>query len=160
MRVLLVALMLVAIALAYLGMYRGWQARVASQAGLAEPPASSTEATVAGPWPGTYLGATRAGRWLDRVDAHSLGARSRADVRLTARALDITREAEPSFSIPFTDLIAVRADKGIAGRAFEDGGIVVVTWRLGAEPLDIGLRFPETADHLAVLAALSQEVAS
>jgi hypothetical protein len=152
--------MLAAIALAYFGMYRGWRARVASQAAIAKPHAPSGEPTAAGPWSGTYLGATREGRWLDRVDVHALGARSRATLRLTAHAVDIEREAESSFSIPFSDLVSVRADKGIAGRAYEDGGIVVVTFRLGSDTIDIGLRFPETADHLAVLTALSQEVAS
>ncbi len=160
MRVALVILMLLAIGLSYLAMYRGWRARVASQSSMAEPQARSAEPTLAGPWSGTYLGATREGSWLDRVDVHSLGARSRASLRLTAHAVDIEREAEPSFSIPFRDLVAVRADKGIAGRAYEDGGIVVVSFRLGADTIDIGLRFPETAAHLAVLTALSQEVAS
>ncbi len=160
MRAVLVTVMLAAIALTYVGMFRGWRARIASQAGMAKPHGPSSAATVAGPWSGSYLGATREGRWLDRVDVHSLGARSKTTLRITVEGVDIDREAEPSFSIPRADLVRVRADKGIAGHAYEDGGIVVLSFRLGTDTIDIGLRFPETADHLAVLTALSQEVAS
>ncbi|MHB0928641.1 MAG: PH-like domain-containing protein [Candidatus Nanopelagicales bacterium] len=160
MRMALVLGIIAVIALTYWGMYRGWQARVASQRELPLPQPQSSEPTVAGPWSGIYLGATRAGRWLDRIDAHSLGARSLVRLRLTAHAIDLERENERSFSIPRTEVIGVRADKGIAGRAFEDGGIIVISFRLGQESIDIGMRFPDTAEHLAALSALSQEVAS
>lgn len=155
-RTLLVLGILALIALSYFGMLRAWRARVASQAAIAEPAAPSGARAVAGPWTGRYLGATRAGEWLARVDAHSLGERSLASVRITPTGIDVVRANTRSFGIPFGDLVGVRADKAIAGRAYEDGGIVVVTFRLGNEPIDIGFRFPDTAEHLAAIRAIAQ----
>lgn len=159
-RTLLVAALVALVALCLLGMRRSWNARNERQADIAMPvPLGGTE-LVAGPWSGTYLGAVFADRWLDRITVHTLGARGVANVSLTASGIDISRPGELSFSVPKADVIAVRADKGIAGRAYEDGGIVVVSFRLGDTPIDIGFRFPSTEDHLAALAALAPEVTS
>lgn len=154
-RMLLVLLILAAIALSYLGMYRAWQHRVQTQAALPEPKPPIGGDVVAGPWRGRYLGATHAGRWLDRVDGHGLGERSLASVTVTSLGVDIERENARSIGIPFAQLTGVRADTAIAGRAYEDGGIVVLTMLLGETPVDLGIRFPDTEDHLAALAAIA-----
>ncbi len=160
-RFVLVAAVLLAIAWAYAGMYRAWNRRVAAQSALPQPSPTTSAEVIAGPWPCRYLGATYANRWLDRIDAHGLGYRSDAIVRITAQGIDIQRTGEMQFSILHHDFVAVRADKAIAGRAYEEGGIVVITATLGATPVDFGLRFPDTADHLAALAAIAhREVAS
>jgi len=140
-------------------MNSGWKRRLATQATLAEPAQLLTAPVVAGPWPGTYLGATYAGRWLDRITAHTLGAKSPVEVSRTTAGINVARTGEVSFTIPNADLIAVRADKGIAGRAYEDGGILVITFRLGDTDVDAGFRFPNTDHHVAALTALAPEVA-
>ncbi len=154
-RFLLVLLIIGLIGLSYLGMWRAWQRRVASQSTLPEPRPLTGTAAVAGPWQGRYIGAAHAGRWLDRVDAHDLGTRSTVAVCVTATGVDLVREGARSFGVPFAELAGVRADTAIAGRAYEDGGLVVLTVRLGATPVDIGIRFPDTDDHLAALAAIA-----
>ena len=154
-RLLLVLLILAAIAASYLGMYRAWSHRVRVQSVLPEPQHTIAGDVVAGPWRGRYLGATHAGRWLDRIDAHALGVRSLASVSVTSHGVAIEREGAPSIGISFTELSGVRADTAIAGRAYEQGGIVVLTMLLGSTPVDIGIRFPATDDHLAALAAIA-----
>jgi len=161
MRLFMVLAMVAIIAIAYLGMYRAWNARVSAQANIPAPEAPTQCEVIGGPWPCRYLGATHAGRWLDRIDAHSLGNRSAGELRITTQGIDILRSDEVSFSIRHEQFTAVRADTAIAGRAYEHGGIVVLTATLGETPVDFGLRFPDTADHLAALAALAhREVAS
>ena len=154
-RFLLVLLILAAIGVSYLGMYRAWHRRVRAQSVLPEPSGPTAGALLAGPWQGRYLGATHAGRWLDRIDAHDLGVRSIATVSVTSLGIDIERPQSRSIGIPYARLAGVRADTAIAGRAYEDGGIVVLTMLLGDTPVDVGIRFPDTEHHLAALAAIA-----
>lgn len=154
-RALLVLALVAVVLVAYVLMRGGMRRRIAAQSDLATPQAILPATVVAGPWEGKYLGATFADRWLDRIDAHGLGARSMTTVSRTAAGIDVRRVGEPSFTIPHADLVAVRADKAIAGRAYEDGGIVVLTFRLGDTLVDAGIRFPNTDDHVAALAALA-----
>lgn len=159
-RTLLVVSLTLLVLLSYAGMRKGWNRRTAEQAAIVAPAPLAAAPVAAGPWSGTYLGATRAGDWLDRITVHGLGAKSPVAVARTASGINVTRAGERSFSVPRADFIAIRADKGIAGRAYEDGGIVVITFRLGDTAIDAGFRFPNTEDHLAALAALAPEVTS
>lgn len=159
-RTILVLALIALVAMAYGGMRRGWQTRLAAQGYVAAPAATTDASAVAGPWAGTYLGAVFADRWLDRITVHTLGARGPAQVSVTAAGIDVVRPGERSFGIRTADVIGVRADTGIAGRAYESGGIVVITFRLADTAVDIGLRFPNTEDHVAALAALAPEVTS
>ena len=159
-RTLLVVALIGLVALSLFGMRRAWSSRLQAQSDMVQPLGLSGAEAQAGPWPGTYLGAVHAGRWLDRITAHTLGAKGPASVALNAKGINVARSGELSFSVPKADVIGVRADKGLAGRVYEDGGIVVITFRLGDTPVDIGFRFPSTEDHLAALAALAPEVTS
>lgn len=154
-RSLLTLAVALAIVLSWFGMRRGWQRLASESAGIAEPQPLLAGTTVAGPWTGRYLGATRGGQWLQRVTAHTLGHPSEVTCSLTTEGLQLERPGERSFGVARHDLVAVRADTGIAGRAYEEGGIIVITVRLGDDLLDLGLRLPSTTDHLAALAALT-----
>lgn len=154
-RALLTLLIVLAVAAAFGLMFLGWRRAAARAAHIAEPAAPFAATLVAGPWEGRFLGTTYAGRWLDRVHAHSLGLRSRASVAVTQLGISVERPGARSFGVPWKDVVGVRADSGIAGRAYETGGIIVVTFRLGEETLDFGVRFPGTADHVAALAAMT-----
>ena len=157
-RTFIVCALLALVALSYVGMRRGWNARMREQAGLLRPRHLFSADVVAGPWSGRFLGTAFADRWLDTVTAHTLGARSVVEVSLTTEGININRPGELSFGVPKADVRGVRADKALAGRAYEDGGIVVLTFMLGDTAVDAGFRFPDTEDHLAALAALAPEV--
>ncbi len=154
-RALLTALIVAGILLVYWLMRRGWKNMVARQAGIAAPAAPTGAPAIAGPWSGMFIGTAAAGQWLDRIAVHTLGDRSTVTLSRTEHGIEVQRPQSRSFSIPNADVLAVRADSGIAGRAYETGGIIVVTFRLGDRDVESGFRLPGTNDHLAALAALT-----
>jgi hypothetical protein len=139
---------LLVIALVYWLMRQGWNWRKTVQSGLPEPaamPSRTTEPILE--TEGRYAGTTTAGNWLDRVAAHRLGERSLVELALTAEGLKVVRPASQSFFIPVGDLRGARLDKGIAGKVFPEGGLLVVTWQLGDKQLDSGFRADRSSDH-------------
>lgn len=157
LRLLLVALVLAVIALVLLAMLRGWRARGRRQASIPEPPAipeglaiPKGEAPESGLIPGVYLGSVRSGDWLDRIVAHGLGTRSRVELSMHPEGLAVERLGARQFFIPTGDLHDARRDRGIAGKAFEKDAVVVITWSLGEESIDTGIR-PDRAEDAQAL---------
>jgi hypothetical protein len=139
---------LLVIALVYWLMRQGWNWRKTVQSGLPEPaavPSRPTEPILEAE--GRYVGTTTAGNWLDRVAAHRLGDRSLVELTLAAEGLTVVRPASQSFFIPVGDLRGARLDKGLAGKVFPEGGLLVVTWRLGDKLLDSGFRADRSEQH-------------
>ena len=133
----------------------GWVRATAREAAIAQPADVSDAAVIAGPWSGKYLGTTYADQWLQRIHVHGLGVQSHAVVSLTVDAINIERAGAPSFSVPHSAVRGVRGDSGIAGRAYETGGIIVITYVLGDIDVEFGVRFPSTETHIAALSALT-----
>lgn len=149
-RLLLVALVVAIIGLVLWGMLRGWRHRLRRQADLREPsalpdPLPDTLPAGAESTSGVYLGSVIAGDWLDRVAAHGLGTRSRVAVVTMDTGVALLRTGARSFFIPAHDVVAVRRERGIAGKAFEKDALVVITWMLGEQAIDSGIR-PDHAD--------------
>jgi len=142
------------------GMRRGWTNRNTLQQGIAHPssvPANFvSDLTVSG----RYIASTAAGAWLTRITAHGLGLPSRCVVRVGKSGIEITRVNQIEIFIPQVDVIAVKADRAIAGRAFEKDGIVIVTWRLGDIFVDTGFRADTTEQHVQLLQMMTQENAA
>ena len=136
-----VSILLVVLALDYLGMWRGWRKRASRHdlpALVPAPPVSDlppAKLQVGA----RYLGTTVSGDWLDRVVAQGLGARSNARLSLSAEGLDVIRLAG-SFRIPVGALRGARHDQGIAGKVIPPHGVLVVTWQHGDHLLDTGFR--------------------
>ena len=139
-----VTLLLVVLALAYVGMWRGWRRRarrhdlppLVQAPPVAELPPAKLQAGA------RYFGTTVSGSWLDRVVAHGLGARSNARISLSAEGLDVIRLAG-SFRIPAAALRGARHDQGIAGKVVPPHGVLVVTWQHGDHQLDTGFRLTD-----------------
>jgi hypothetical protein len=136
------------IALVYWLMREGWKWRGTLQSDLPEPPAAPEET---GPaklkLSGRYHGSTTAGQWLDRIVAHGLGTRSRAELTLTEAGLEVERPGASDFFVPVTALRGARLDKAIAGKVLPEGGLLVVTWALGDKLIDSGFRSERAAEH-------------
>lgn len=140
--------LLLVIALVYWLMRQGWNWRKTVQSGLPEPAAAPSHATeTILETEGRYVGTTTAGDWLNRIAAHRLGERSLVELTLSAEGLKVVRPASQSFFIPVGDLRGARLDKGIAGKVFPEGGLLVVTWQLGDQRLDSGFRADRSSDH-------------
>ncbi|WBO67543.1 MULTISPECIES: hypothetical protein [Streptomyces] len=136
------------IALVYWLMREGWKWRGTLQSDLPEPPSAPEET---GPvklsMSGRYHGSTTAGQWLDRIVAHGLGTRSRAELTLTEAGLEVERPGANDFFVPAAALRGARLDKGIAGKVLTEGGLLVVTWALGDKLIDSGFRSDHAAEH-------------
>ncbi|MER6030187.1 hypothetical protein [Streptomyces sp. NPDC001851] len=140
--------LLLFIALVYWLMREGWKWRGTLQSDLPAPPSAPEET---GParleLSGRYHGSTTAGQWLDRIVAHGLGTRSRAELTLTDQGLEVERPGASDFFIPTAALRGARLDKGIAGKVLAEGGLLVVTWKLGDKLVDSGFRSDQAAEH-------------
>lgn len=143
-----VAGLLLLVALVYALMRRGWRRRAQHQSDLPEPPQPPSRAGEPLLWAeGTYHGSTVAGQWLERIVAHGLGTRSRAQITLSNAGLVVQRTGARDFLIPADRLREARLDTGIAGKVLTEGGLLVVTWRLGDRLIDSGFRLDRAADH-------------
>ncbi|NLU66364.1 hypothetical protein [Streptomyces sp. HNM0574] len=140
--------LLIFIALLYWLMRQGWKWRGTLQGGLPELPAAPEDRgeprlTLSG----RYHGSTTAGQWLDRIVAHGLGVRSRAELTLTREGIAVERPGAQDFFIPADRITDARLDKGIAGKVLTEGGLLVITWRHGEGELDSGFRSDRAAEH-------------
>ncbi|MGX2998336.1 PH-like domain-containing protein [Streptomyces sp. JNUCC 64] len=143
------------VALVYWLMREGWKWRGTLQNDL--PPLHAAPADPGTPrltLHGRYHGSTTAGQWLDRIVAHGLGARSRAELTLTDAGLTVVRPGADDFFVPADRLRGARLDKGIAGKVLAEGGLLVVTWAHGERLIDSGFRSDRAAEHTAWVEAL------
>jgi hypothetical protein len=147
--------LLLFVALVYWLMREGWKWRATLQGdlpALPEVPAESAEPRLR--LAGRYHGTTTAGQWLDRIVAHGLGARSRAELSLTDAGVTVRRPGAGDFLIPDGRIRGARLDKGIAGKVLTEGGLLVITWSHGERLLDSGFRSDDAAGHAAWVEAL------
>ena len=140
-RALLVLLCLVLLALALVGMRRGWRNRLARQSQLpplpavpADPGPVTLQAT------GLYVGTTFAGSWQDRVLHGGLGQRAAAVASLRRDGLLVERQGTGPVYVPRRDWLGARLAPGLAGKVMGEGGLLVLRWRLGGAELDTGFR--------------------
>ncbi|MGW2213135.1 PH-like domain-containing protein [Streptomyces sp. NPDC001781] len=145
------------VTLVYWLMREGWKWRGTLQSDL---PALPEVPETAGPeklsMSGRYHGSTTAGQWLDRIVAHGLGSRSRAELTLTDAGLAVERPGAADFFIPVAALRGARLDKGIAGKVLTEGGLLVVTWAHGGKLIDSGFRSDRAAEHPTWVETLNQ----
>ncbi|WP_077797774.1 hypothetical protein [Streptomyces sp. JHA26] len=136
------------VALVYWLMREGWKWRGTLQGDLPDLPAVPDEPAPARlTMEGRYHGSTTAGQWLDRIVAHGLGTRSRAELTLTDAGLDVVRPGATDFFVPVAALRGARLDKGIAGKVLTEGGLLIVTWAHGDKLIDSGFRSDHAAEH-------------
>lgn len=140
--------------------YRRRMTRQESALGAALPavPADLGPERVA-PADAYYVGSTAAGAWLERVAALGLTERGEARLALHDAGLLVTRSsvdrgAERLF-VPVTALRGARSDRALAGKVVAEGGMLVVTWTLGAAELDTGLVVHDRAAQAAYVRALN-----
>ncbi|MBL1085395.1 hypothetical protein JK359_26090 [Streptomyces actinomycinicus] len=147
------------IALVYWLMREGWKWRGTLQGDLPALPSAPEET---GParlsMSGRYHGSTTAGQWLDRIVAHGLGTRSRAQLTLTDEGLEVERPGATDFFVPTAALRGARLDKGIAGKVLTEGGLLVVTWAHGDKLIDSGFRSDHSAEHSAWVDTLNHMI--
>jgi len=103
---------------------------------------------------GQYLGCTLAPKWNDRVVVGDLGYRTKAVLTRYPEGIMVQRSGARPIWIPAESVIAVRTERGIAGRTIPTfptrpyGGVLAIRWRLpsGTE-IDTGFRADDRAEH-------------
>ena len=135
-------------------MMRGWRRRGQLQDALIgilpSVPDTVGSPTVAATR-GQYLGCTLAPKWNDRVVVGDLGYRTKAVLTRYPEGIMVQRSGARPIWIPQDAVIAVRTERGIAGRAIPTrghDGVLAIRWRLpsGTE-IDTGFRADDRAEH-------------
>ena len=157
-RVLLTVVVLTVIGLGIWGMRHGWRARAERQADIPAPIAPPVGADAGAGVAGQYVATTTAGDLLDRIVVHGLGNRGRADLYVRTEGVLVDRVGEPALWIPKESLRAVRLGSGQAQKAFEAGGLILITWLLGDREVDTGFRADDADQHLATASTLSSMI--
>lgn len=114
--------------------YRSWQKKELMQSSKIVAPnfIDFRDAGISG----FYVATTFVNRPLDRILAHGMGHRGRANFAITNDQLEVLRLGEPSFAIPLTQITEIATSSAVIDRAVEKGGLSVVTWRLGEDLVD------------------------
>lgn len=150
-RAVLVLIFIATVCLAVWGMRRAWLGKQAKQSFIDAPADLPSGFVSEHAVEGRYLAASLTGDWLSRVVVHGLGIPSRCTLAWNRDGIAVQRPTSTSFFVPWADVISVRPDRAIAGRAFERDGIAVITIQVGANRLDFGFRADVTQGHLQVL---------
>jgi hypothetical protein len=155
-RTLLVLALVVLIALALLGMRRGWRNRLARQGDLpALPPVPSGLGAATLSSAGLYVGTTFASSWQDRVLHGGLGEPAKAVAALHESGLLIERQGSAPVFVPRPDWIEARLAPGLAGKVTGAGGLLVLRWRLGETVVDTGFRADDKTSYPAWVTAIN-----
>ena len=154
-RALLVVAFVAIVVLAVALMRRAWLAKQRIQSEIVEPAGVPQDFVAVHRVAGRYLASSAASAWLTRITVHSLGIPSRAELQWSEAGVVVHRPSSRSFFIPKVDVIGVRSDRAIAGRAFEKDGIVIVTWKLGDVFVDSGFRADSVEGHMEVVKMLA-----
>lgn len=146
--------------LAFLGvlvlLWLGWRARVRRDADIPPPPPLDEEPGAVGPYAAIYVSTIRAGHHLERIHAHTLGERSRAEVCVTASgSVRVERHGALSFTIPFDSIHAVGLSSGQAGKYLGSAGLRTVTWTLAGHTLETAVHFSSRDTDAEFATALS-----
>ena len=125
-------------------MLRGWRHRSERQVALVGtlPGLPDTVGPVViGATKGLYVGSTLAPAWNDRIAVGDLGYRSKAVLTRYPEGVMLQRTGGTPIWIPEESIVAIRTERGHAGKALTFDGILVIRWTLpsGTE-IDTGFR--------------------
>lgn len=148
-RTILTFAVIAIIALAIWGLRRAWLGKAAEFAALPAPastlPTTATALTPA--YPARFAGTTVSGQWLKRVTVHGLGTPRGITASVYREGIYLTDDANFSLWLALESITGLRAGRGIAGDVVEPDGMVILTWKLGEQLLDTGLRISRHEDH-------------
>jgi hypothetical protein len=148
------AVLVVVIAVVIQLMMRSWQRRARRQedviGDLPEMPDEVSAATIT--TRGLYCGCTMAPAWNERITAGDLGYRSKAVLTRYPEGIMLERVRAQPIWIPQESILAIRMERGIAGKVVARIGVLAIRWRLpsGVE-IDTGFRANHRDEYAAWL---------
>lgn len=87
-----------------------------------------------------YVATVFSSRPLERVWAHGLGIRGKAELRSDSLGISVHRHGERGFYIAFESIVAVERASATIDRGVEKGGLAQIRWMLGSQELITSLR--------------------
>ena len=123
-----VAITILVLVAALVGMAVSWRLRGRRQRTLALPPAPGDPGADRLVVEGLYLATTFAGRPLERVSAHGLGFRARARIAVTDAGVRIERHGAAPLLLPVASIGGAGTATWTLDRAVEPGGLTVLAW--------------------------------
>lgn len=136
-------------------MLRGWRSRQRRQSDVPQPPVATgpSRVVVAGT-PGLFVGTTSADHWLDRIAVHHLSDRATAEVVVADDGVHVVRDDLPDLYLPLASIREVTIEQALAGKVVS-GGMLVVTWQLGARTLASAFRADDRSAHARLRDAIT-----
>lgn len=97
---------------------------------------------------GLYVGSTLAPSWQDRIAVGDWGYRSKAVLTRYPEGVMLQRSGASPIWIPDDAIVAIRTERGIAGKVMTHDGILAIRWRLpsGTE-IDTGFRADDRREY-------------
>jgi hypothetical protein len=148
-----VAITVLVLVAALVGMGLSWRLRGRRQRGLALPAAPADPGADRVVVDGLYLATTFAGRPLERVSAHGLGFRARARIAVTDTGVRIDRDGTAPLILPAGSVSGAGTATWTLDRGVEPDGLTVLAWSLddagGSVPVESSFRIdPLPRDRL------------
>jgi hypothetical protein len=148
------AVLVIVIAVLIQLMVRGWQRRSHQQTELIGdlPDMPDTVGAATLTTRGIYCGSTMAPEWNERITAGDLGYRSKAVLTRYPEGILLERVRALPIWMPRASILAIRLERGMAGKVVARIGILAIRWRLpsGVE-IDTGFRANHRDDYDAWL---------
>lgn len=157
LRLFLTSLMVLVLVLAVFAIRKAWLKKAALQSDILAPMATPEDFEAVEVFSGRYLASTYASDWLKRIVVHGLGLPSRVQVSISAKGIRLNLNNNRDIFIPADAITEVKADRAIAGRAFEKDGIAVIVWQLGETEIASGFRADTNEQHLKFLQATTKK---
>lgn len=150
-RLFLTALMILVLLWAVFSIRKSWLRKESQQREIPAPDSAPSNFKADETFSGRYLASTTAKDWLARIVVHGLGAPSRAEVSISDAGIQMVLNKSREVFIPKSSIIEIKADRAIAGRAFEKDGIAVIIWKLGQTEIATGFRADTSEAHIQFL---------
>ncbi len=149
-------IVILVILLALVGMVIGWRGRQKRQSHLPRPDAVPSD-TGAELFSGDafYVATTLADDELNRVAVSGLGFRARATVTVTEAGVILSIAGTPEVFIARAALRTIDSATYTIDRVVEKGGLVRLSWSLGATPVDSYLRLTDPVDATVLINAVN-----
>lgn len=157
-------LILVVVALVFVGMWAGWRRIRRRDATLSVPTSLAQAGDVTLTVAALHLATTRHDAPLDRVVVPGLGYRANATVTVSSGGVTITAPGEQAVAIATSSIVGAGAATWTIDHSVEPDGLSLIAWRAertdgDSEVLDTYLRVVDPAEQSRLLAGIRSIVA-
>ncbi|HWD63349.1 MAG TPA: hypothetical protein VG369_12685 [Humibacter sp.] len=130
------AIIVVLVALIFVGMWRGWRRRAGRDSALAVPTVLDVPGELLLTVHALHVASTHHDKPLDRVVVPGLAFRANATVAVSKGGLTITAQGESSVAIAASAILGIGAATWTIDRTVERDGLILLAWRTAPADAD------------------------